>query len=312
MRIVFFGSPPAALPSLGALLEAGHSVELVITQPDRPAGRGRKLRPSAVKAFAIARGLPVLEPARIRKDESVLGRLQSVRPDIHVVAAYGQFLPASITNFPPRHSVNVHFSLLPKYRGASPVQWAIMNAETRTGVTIFELNERMDEGNILAMEATDIQSDETAHVLEMRLAVLGAALLIRTLNDIDHIVPVPQEHSLATLAPKIRKEDGAIDWCEEAAAVDRRVRAFQPWPSAFSFLKGKRVQIHRGLALGTRFITSPPGTVLALGKGGLDVSCGGGSTYRILSIQPEGKKEMDAHAFTIGAGVRAGDAFSRS
>jgi methionyl-tRNA formyltransferase len=186
-----------------------------------------------------------------------------------------------------------------------------MNGETRTGVTIFEVNERMDEGNILAMEATDIQSDETAHVLEMRLASLGAALLIRTLKDIDHIVPVPQDHSLATLAPKIRKEDGTIDWCEEAAAIDRRVRAFQPWPSAFSFLKGKRFQIHRGLALGTRFITSPPGMVLAVGKGGIDVACGSGSTYRILSIQPEGKKEMDAHAFTIGAGVRAGDAFRR-
>jgi methionyl-tRNA formyltransferase len=187
-----------------------------------------------------------------------------------------------------------------------------MNGETRTGVTIFELNERMDEGNILAMEATDIQSNETAHVLEMRLAALGAALLIRTLKDIDHIVPVPQDHSLATLAPKIRKEDGAIDWCEEAAAIDGRVRAFQPWPSAFSFLKGKRIQVHRGTALGTKFMTSPPGTVLAVGKNGLDVACGGGSIYRIEFIRPEGKKEMDAHAFSLGAGVRAGDVFSRS
>jgi methionyl-tRNA formyltransferase len=312
MRIVFFGSPPAALPSLGALLEAGHSIELVITQPDRPAGRGRKLTPSAVKAFAVARGLPVLEPAKIRKDESVLQRLRAVRPDIHVVAAYGQIIPASITDFPPRHSVNVHFSLLPKYRGASPVQWAIINRETRTGVTIFELNEKMDEGNILAMEATDIQPRETARDLETRLAAMGAALLIRTLKDIDRIVPVPQDHSLATLAPKIRKEDGAIDWGEEAAAIDGRVRAFQPWPSAFSFLRGKRVQVHRGMALETGCMPSLPGTVLAVGKNGLDVACGGGSIYRIESIQPEGKKEMDAHAFSLGAGVRAGDVFSRS
>jgi len=208
--------------------------------------------------------------------------------------------------------LNVHFSLLPKYRGASPVQWAIINRETRTGVTIFELNEKMDEGNILAMEATDIQPRETTRDLETRLAAMGAALLIRTLEDIDRIVPVPQDHSLATLAPKIRKEDGAIDWGKEAAAIDGRVRAFQPWPSAFSLLKGKRVQVHRGMALGTGCTPSPPGTVLAVGKNGLDVACGGGTIYRIESIQPEGKKKMDAHAFSLGAGVRAGDVFSRS
>jgi methionyl-tRNA formyltransferase len=313
MRIVFFGSPPAALPSLRALLEAGHSVELVITQPDRPAGRGRKPTPSAVKTFALARGLPVLEPAKIRKDESVLARLRAVRPDIHVVAAYGQLIPASITDLPPRHSVNIHFSLLPKYRGASPVQWAIINGETRTGVTIFELNERMDEGNILAMEATDVHPRETARDLETRLAAMGAALLIRTLEDIGLIVPFPQDHSLATLAPKIRKEDGAIVWSEDAAAIDRRVRAFQPWPSAFSFIKGRRVQVHRGIELGTMSMPPPPaGTVMAVGRSGIDVACGGGSIYRIESIQPEGKKEMDAHAFSIGAGLRAGDMFNRS
>jgi len=312
MRIVFFGSPPAALPSLSALLEAGHSIELVITQPDKPAGRGRKLTPNAVKAFAVASGLPVLEPAKIRTDESVLPKLRSVRPDIHVVAAYGQIIPASITDFPPHHSVNVHFSLLPKYRGASPVQWAIINREIRTGVTIFKLNEKMDEGDILAMEATDIQPRETTLDLETRLAAMGAALLIRTLRDIDRIVPFPQDHSLATLAPKIRKEDGAIDWAEEAVTIDARVRAFQPWPSAFSFLKGKRVQIHRGTALGTRSMPSPSGTILAVSKHGLDVACGGESVYRIESIQPEGKKGMDAHAFSLGAGVRAGDLFSRS
>jgi methionyl-tRNA formyltransferase len=170
----------------------------------------------------------------------------------------------------------------------------------------------MDEGDILAMEATDIQPRETARDLETRLAAMGAALLIRTLKDIDRIVPVPQDHSLATLAPKIRKEDGAIDWGEEAAAIDGKVRAFQPWPSAFSFLKGKRIQVHRGMALGTRSMSSPPGTVLTSSKNGLDVACGNGSIYRIESIQPEGKKEMDAYAFSLGVGVRAGDAFSRS
>ncbi len=312
MRIVFFGSPPVALPSLGALLEAGHSIELVITQPDRPAGRGQKLTPSAVKAFAVARGLPVLEPAKIRTDESVLQKLQAILPDIHVVAAYGQIIPPSIINLPPRHSINVHFSLLPNYRGASPVQWAIINRETRTGVTIFELNEKLDEGNILATEATEIRPRETARDLETRLAAMGAALLVRTLEDIDRIVPIPQDHSLATLAPKIRKEDGAIDWSEEAVAIDAKVRAFQPWPSAFFFFRGKRVQVHQGTALGTKCAPSVPGTVLAVGKNGIDVACGGRTIYRIESIQPEGKKKMDAYAFSLGAGVRAGDVFSRA
>jgi len=312
MRIVFFGSPPVALPSLGALLEAGHSIELVITQPDRPAGRGQKLTPSAVKAFAVARGLPVLEPAKIRTDESVLQKLQAILPDIHVVAAYGQIIPPSIINLPPRHSINVHFSLLPNYRGASPVQWAIINRETRTGVTIFELNEKLDEGNILATEATEIRPRETARDLETRLAAMGAALLVRTLEAIDRIVPIPQDHSLATLAPKIRKEDGAIDWSEEAVAIDAKVRAFQPWPSAFFFFRGKRVQVHQGTALGTKCAPSVPGTVLAVGKNGIDVACGGRTIYRIESIQPEGKKKMDAYAFSLGAGVRAGDVFSRA
>jgi len=312
MRIVFFGSPPVALPSLGALLEAGHSIELVITQPDRPAGRGRKLTPSAVKAFAVARGLPVLEPPKIRTDESVLQKLRAILPDIHVVAAYGQIIPPSIINLPPRHSVNVHFSLLPKYRGASPVQWAIINRETKTGVTIFELNEKLDEGNILVTEATDIGPRETARDLETRLAAMGAALLVRTLEDIDRIVPIPQDHSLATLAPKIRKEDGAIDWTEEAVAIDAKVRAFQPWPFAFSFFRGKRVQVHQGIALGTRNAPSVPGTVLAVGKNGIDVACGGRTIYRIESIQPEGKKKMDAYAFSLGAAVRIGDMFSRA
>jgi len=312
MRIVFFGSPASALPSLRKLLESGHSVECVVTQPDRPAGRGRKVAMSAVKAFALEHGLPVLEPERIRKDETAAASLRALRPDIQVVVAYGQIIPESIIDFPPRRTLNVHFSLLPRYRGASPVQWAVLNGDAKTGVTIIRLNAKMDEGDILAVRETDILAGETARDLEARLAEMGADLLLQTLAAVDRIVPVPQDHSRATLAPKIRKEDGLIDWSADAAAIDRKVRAFTPWPSAFSFLNGRRIRI-----LGGRIRNSPPeaglpGTIVEAGKSGLAVACGGHGVYEITTLQPEGRTAMNAHAFSLGANVRPGDAFENS
>ncbi|MHB8095557.1 MAG: methionyl-tRNA formyltransferase [Candidatus Aminicenantales bacterium] len=312
MRIVFFGSPASALPSLRKLLESGHSVECVVTQPDRPSGRGRKVAMSAVKAFAVEHGLPVLESERIRKDEAAADRLRAIQPDIQVVVAYGQIIPVSIIDLPLHRTLNVHFSLLPRYRGASPVQWAVLNGDARTGVTIIRLNAKMDEGDMLAARETDILAGETARDLEARLAEMGADLLLRTLEDIDRIVPVPQDHSRATLAPKIRKEDGLIDWGADAAAVDRKVRAFTPWPSAFTFLKGRRLQILRGRIRNGPPETGVPGTILDAGKSGLAVACGGRSVYEIATLQPEGRKEMDAHAFSLGTDVRRGDAFGNS
>ncbi len=184
MRIVFFGSPASALPSLQGLLERGHSVGLVITQPDKPAGRGRRMTPSAVKRFALERDIPVLQPFNIRTDGTVLGRIQDAGPDLNVVVAYGQIIPAPVIYFPRHHSLNVHFSLLPKYRGAAPVQWAVLNGEKETGVTIIELNEKMDEGAILARAGTTIGPRETAGELESRLAVIGAGLLLQTLDGL--------------------------------------------------------------------------------------------------------------------------------
>ena len=307
MRVAFFGSPAAALPTLERLIAEGHEVVLVVTQPDKPAGRGRGLSLSPVKRFALARGLAIAQPARVRKDEAFPEVLRSVRPDINVVVAFGQIMPASVIYLPPRRSLNVHFSLLPRYRGASPVAWAILRGETRTGVTIFELDERMDEGDVLAREATEIGPRETARELETRLAAMGADLMARTLGALDGLPRIPQDHSRATLAPKLRKEDGLIDWTLGAADVDRKVRAFDPWPSSFTFLRGRRVQVRRGRPLeagGTG--DAPPGMVLASGKAGVDVACGGGTAYRIERLTPEGKPEMDALSYALGGNLPAG------
>jgi len=314
MRTVFFGSPAAALPSLGALLAAGHSVELVVTQPDRPAGRGCRLKPSPVKAFAVERGLPVIEPVRIRTDETALERIRAAAPDVNIVVAYGQIIPRSIHYFPLRHSLNVHFSLLPKYRGAAPVQRTVLNGDSESGVTIIELDDRMDEGDILALERVAIGPRETASALESRLAVLGARLLISTLADLDRITPLKQDGALATLAPKVRKEDGRLDWTETAEAIDRKVLALADKPGVFSRIGGKRVNVLRGRPAAARpTLPSPepavPGTILEVGKAGLLVACGAGTAYLVEELQPEGKGAMPAHAFSLGTKLVPGDRF---
>jgi methionyl-tRNA formyltransferase len=308
MKTVFFGSPPAALPSFRALLEAGHSVELVVTQPDKPAGRGRKLQPSAVKTFAVDRGIPVLEPVKIRTDGSALERVRAAAPDINIVVAYGQIIPNAIHALPRHRSLNVHFSLLPKYRGAAPVQWTILNGDPESGVTVIELDDRMDEGDILAMSRVPVGPKETARELEVRLAGLGAALLIDTIEHIDGIARIRQDHSLATLAPKIKKEDGRISWENAAAAVDKKVRALADRPGVYTFFKGQRIGVLRGRDLETMSGgQAPAGTILKIGKEGLTIACGGGPAFLIEEIQPEGKVPMAAYVFSLGTRIEPGD-----
>jgi len=307
MKIVFFGSPAAALPSLRGLVGAGHTIELIVTQPDKPAGRGRKLQPSAVKSFAVERGIPVIEPAKIRTDGSALERVRSAAPDLNVVVAYGQIIPNAVHALPAHRSLNVHFSLLPKYRGAAPVQWTILNGDPESGVTVIELDDRMDEGDILAMKRVPVGPRETARELEERLAGLGASLLLETIERIDAVTRTVQDHSLATLAPKIRKEDGRIRWEEAAPAVDRRVRALADRPGAYTFLKGRRIGILRGRALETASAGQAQGTVLAIGKDGLTIGCGGGTAYLVEELQPEGKGPMAAHVFSLGTRIDPGD-----
>ena len=307
MRTIFFGSPDSALPSFRKLLDAGHSVGLVITQSDKPAGRGRRMTSSPVKIFAVERGIPVIAPEKIRKDESVLPRIRDAGPDIHVVVAYGQIIPASIIYSPRYHSLNVHFSLLPKYRGAAPVQWAVLKGEVETGVTIIELNERMDEGDILAQVKTQIRHRETAGELEARLADLGADLLLQTLEAVDSLPHLPQDHSQASLAPKIQKGDGRIGWSESAEFIDRKVRALAERPGTFTFFRGRRLQVNRGRPLEGGRPGAGPGEVLDAGKDGLTVACGAHSTYLIEDLQPEGKKRMSACEFRLGAKIDPGE-----
>lgn len=308
MRIVFFGSPEAALPSLEALLEAGHEIPLVVTQPDRPAGRGRCMAPCPVKALALAKGLPTYEPERIRKDPAAVERLRAARPDIHIVVAYGQIMPGPVIDLPLHRSLNLHFSLLPAYRGASPVSWAILRGESRTGVTIFRLNERMDEGDIFTSAEEPIEPRDTTGSLERRLAILGAGLLIDTLANLDRIEPRPQAQEGATLAPKLKKEDGRIDWTNDASAIDRHVRAMTPWPSAFTFLGPERLIVLAGRPASLSQLPdqeADPGMVVSAGREGIAVACGKG-TYLIDRLQSEGRKAMDAAAWLAGGRIQTG------
>jgi methionyl-tRNA formyltransferase len=306
MKIVFFGSPAAALPSLRKLIAAGHSVELVVTQPDRPAGRGRKLMPSEVKRFALVRQIPTIEPLKIRADESALERVRGAMPDVNVVVAYGQIIPNAVHAFPRHGSLNVHFSLLPKYRGAAPVQWAVLNGDTESGVTIIELNDRMDEGDILASERVPVGPRETARDLEERLAFIGAELLIGTLAGINSVVRVKQDDARATLAPKIKKEDGRIGWESNAVTVDRKVRALAERPGVFTFMRSKRINILRGRDLESSGKAAAPGHILAVEKAGITVACGGGTAYLVEELQPEGKLPMSPYVFSLGTKINTG------
>lgn len=309
MKIIFFGTPEAALPSLQKIIAAGHEVQLVVTQPDRPRGRGQKSQPPPVKLFALKKQIPVIQPEKISKDEKAIELIRSYRPDIIVVVAFGQILPAEIIYFPVFRSVNVHFSLLPKYRGASPVAWAILNGEEKTGVTIFELNEKMDEGDILAQVEVPIFPHENAGDLERRLAVIGAELLMETLEKRHQLRPIPQDHSQATYAPKIDKTLGQVDWSQESSAIDRLVRALTPSPGAFTYLQGELIKIYRGTPLEAAPLSSPPGEIIAISPQGILVACGRGSAYRLERVQRANRKEMAAFDFSLGMRLKPGQTF---
>lgn len=309
MRIVFFGSPAAALPSLEKLLEAGHTIELAITQPDKPSGRGKTPASPPVKEFALKQGIPILQPIKIRQDENALEAIKKINPDINVVVAYGQIIPAGIIYLPRFKSINVHFSLLPKYRGAAPVEWAILNGEGKTGVTIFELNEKMDEGDVLSSEEVEIRPREYAWELETRLAHIGATLLLKTLEGIEDIRHFPQDHSQASYAPRLKKEQGKIDWTKDALSIDRMVRAFTPWPGAFTFFKGQRIIIHAGQRMIDSGVGRLPGQILEIKKEGIALCCGNGSIFLVERLQRENKKAMETAVFLRGTRIEPGDFF---
>lgn len=310
MKIIFFGSPSSAIPSFKKILECGHRIELVITQPDRPSGRGKKSTPSPVKVFALKQNIAVCQPEKIKKDTEVLEKIKDIEPDLNVVVAYGQIIPAPIIYSPKYRSINLHFSLLPKYRGASPVQWALLNGEKKTGVTIFELNEKMDEGDILSQKKVDIFPEEGAIELEARLAQIGAELLCQTISRIPHIKLVKQNHSLATYAPLIKKDDGKINWNREAFFIERQVRAFTSWPSAYTFIANKRIKIIKGKKENILAPSHFPGEILKIKKEGILVACGNGNVYLIEVLQQENKKVMAAYSYSLGTKIRPGDKFT--
>jgi methionyl-tRNA formyltransferase len=306
MRLVFMGTPQAAVPTLRRCLEDGHEVAAVWTQPDRPAGRGNRLASPPVKEFALQAGLTVHQPAKIRNEEA-LGLFASHEADAAVVVAYGRILPAGFLSAPRLGCVNVHFSLLPRYRGAAPVNWAIVRGETETGVTTMRIVEELDAGAILLQRATAMGETETAPELMERLSVAGAELLGETLRRIEEIEPREQEEDKATFAPVLRREDGLIDWALDAIQIERRVRGFQPWPNAHTTYNSQRLVVWRaGVAGGGQESGSPGEIVLAHGDE-LLVACGEGTYLRLHEVQPEGKRRMSARDFLNGARVRAGE-----
>ena len=304
MRLVFFGTPDFAVPSLRALLASRHAVVGVVCQPDRPAGRGQHLAVPPVKRVAAEAGVPVLQPEKVRTVE-FLDALRAWMPELIVVAAYGRILPAAILDLPPHGCVNVHASLLPKYRGAAPIQWAILRGEPATGITIMQMVEEMDAGGILLQRDTAIGPAETGGELQTRLAQLGADLLLEALDRLEGgtLRPTPQDEAAATFAPMIHKEDGRIDWSRPAVEIARAVRAFNPWPSAFTTLGGKVLKIHSAHAVEGR-ATPIPGTVLAVADG-LAVATGKGRLV-VGELQVEGRKRLLVRDFVRGGQVTPG------
>lgn len=312
MKVLFMGTPDFAVGTLEALLEAGHDVVGVITQQDRPQGRKMELKPTAVKAAALAHGLDVYQPSRIRNNPEVMTLLERLQPDVGVVAAYGQIIPAEILHFPRYGCLNVHASLLPKYRGAAPIQWAVIDGEKESGVTIMQMDEGLDTGDMLAKAVLPLASDETGGSLFDRLAKAGAELLVRTLEDLEkgglHPTVQPAE-SPTPYARMLTKADGRIDWTQKAAAIECLVRGVNPWPGAYTYLDGKMLRIWKSRVCTadeeSRCSSGQPGTVASSENGRLIVRTGEG-LLEITELQLEGKKRMPAADFLRGKAVSEG------
>ena len=303
LRIVFMGTAELSCPSLDALTRGpDFEVVAVVTQPDRPKGRDLKVQPSPVKELAARKGLPVRQPEKAR-DEGFLEELHRLQPDLIAVAAYGQILPQNILDLPRFGCLNVHTSLLPKYRGAAPIQWAILNDEAETGVTIMKMDAGLDTGDILAQQPTPIHPEDTSETLHDRLAELGAELLMQTISDYvaGRIQPRPQPTEGVIYAPKINKQDGRIDWRQPARAIGNRVRAMVPWPSAFAYLPDQ-LPAHLLKIWQAEVVESTagaPGEIIQANKTGIVVACGQGA-LRILALQREGGRRMSAQDFLAG------------
>jgi methionyl-tRNA formyltransferase len=305
VEIVFFGTPEFAVLPLRTLLREGYRVLAVVTQPDRQSGRGRHLRACPVKMEAENAGLPVLQPERVRNKEFI-GKLNDLAPEAIVVVAYGQILPPDIIHMPKMGCINIHASLLPDYRGAAPINWAIIQGRNKTGVTTMLMDEGMDTGPILLQQETNISDEDTAGTLSERLATIGAALLIRTLRGLAQadITPIPQTRE-ATYAPPLKKTDGRIEWSKSADELSRMVRGMNPWPGAYCFFKNERINILRALPVKGG---GEPGIIERVGKDYLVIGTGSGG-LSILLLQPSGKPEMPVLSFLQGRTLKEGMSF---
>lgn len=310
MRIVFMGTPDSAVPALQRLLNDGHEVVAVWTQPNKRAGRGDKMHAPPVKTFALAHNLNIQQPAKIKTEESK-ALFASYQTDLAVVVAYGRILPAEYLIAPRLGCINVHFSLLPNYRGAAPVNWAIVNGEEKTGVTTMFIKEELDSGPILLQRETQIGSSETAPELMERLAQMGAELLGETLNRLDEIEPISQDESKATFAPLLIKANGLIDWNTDAVAIERRVRGFQPWPNAYTHWKTHRLIVWKAMPGEDAHAAAASGEVVTAHGDDLIVSCGKKTSLRLLEVQLEGKRRMVARDFLNGTHLQIGDRFGQ-
>lgn len=299
MRLIFFGTPAFAVPTLESIVRAGHEVLSVVTQPDRPKGRGYLSGASAVKHAALQHNLAVYQPERIRQPD-VLEHLAALGAESMIVVGYGKIIPQSIIDLPPRGIINVHASLLPKYRGAAPIQWAIINGERQTGVTTMRIDAGLDTGDMLLQAETEIGVEETSPELGARLARMGADLLVETLDRLaaGSVIPQKQNPALATYAPILKKEDGLVDWRLPAATLQNRVRGLQPWPGAYTTFRGRSLHIWRARIL-DEDTGLMPGTLL-YGGHDLHVACGAGTVLELLEVQLEGRKKMSAEDFANG------------
>ncbi len=301
------GTPAFAVPSLLALTASRHRIVAAVTRPDRPSGRGLKLHPPPVKEAALEQGVEVLQPSKIR-DEAFLRTVRSLAPDVLAVVAYGRILPAALLDSAPHGGVNLHASLLPKYRGAAPVAWAIARGEAASGITTMRMTEQLDAGEILLQRSTPIGEEETAGELEGRLARIGAPYLVETLDALERgeMAGLPQDESQASWAPVLGKQDGLIDWRLGAREIARRVRAFDPWPTSFTRSSRGTLVVWRARE------TEPererePGTVLRAGREGLRVACGAGSVLELLEVQPQGGRRITGAQAAAGRHVREGE-----
>lgn len=315
MRVVYMGTPDFAVGALQSIIDAGHEVVLVCTQPDREKGRGKEVSFSPVKECAIANGIPVFQPNRIKEAEAV-AHLKEYEADVYVVAAFGQILSKEILDIPPMGCINIHASLLPKYRGSSPIQWAILNGDEKTGVTIMKMDEGVDTGDILLQREITIDRKETGNSLFDRLADLGAEVIVEALEGLKNnsITPIPQDDAHSTHVGMLTKEMGNIDWNKPAEVIERYVRGLNSWPSAYSHIGGKTMKIWAsdivsdGDAIYDSNGTHRPGEVVAVNKGSFDVMCDK-SVLRITEVQLEGKKRMDVDSFLRGYDLKVGDRF---